>query len=258
MTSKAAKKCLGNIPGPGDRTPSPYGLKIIEDCLNCTMRAEGFFCDLSPEVLQAFEAIKYTSVYPKEAVLFVEGQSPRGIFVVCEGRVKQSTSSSEGKTVITGIAAPGDVLGLSATVSGQPYEVTAQTLEPCQVNFAKREDFLRFLEEHGQACLRVAQHLSHYYQTAYKQIRSFGLSQSAMEKLAKLLLQWGAENGKETERGFCLKLGLTQEEIAEMIGTSRETVTRLFGELKRKQIIQLKGSTLVIRNMTGLQDMVSS
>lgn len=236
---------------------SPYGLDIIENCLNCKMRAEGFFCDLPEEALRAFEAIKYTSVYPKDAQLFVEGQSPRGIFMLCEGRVKLSACSSEGKTLILGVAKPGEVLGLSATVSGQPYEVTAGTLEPCQVNFVKREDFLRFLQEHGTACLRVAQHLSHYYHTAYEQIRSLGLSQSAMEKLAKLLLQWCAESGKETERGCCLKLALTQEEIAEMIGTSRETVTRLFSELKRKQIIQLKGSTLVIRNKTGLQTMVS-
>jgi len=237
---------------------SPYGLDIIENCLNCKMRAEGFFCDLPEEALRAVEAIEDTGVYPKDALLFVEGQSPRGIFVLCEGRVKLSTCSSEGKTLILGVAKPGDVLGLSATVSGQPCEVTAEVLEPCQVNFVKREDFLRFLQEHGQACLRVAQHLSHYYHTAYEQIRSLGLSQSAMEKLAKLLLQWCAERGKETERGCCLKLALTQEEIAEMIGTSRETVTRLFAELKRKQIIQLKGSTLVIRNKTALQTMVSS
>ncbi len=125
---------------------TPYGLDIIESCLACKMRAEHIFCDLPPAALQSFENIKYATAYPKGAVLFVEGQTPRGIFVLCKGRVKLSICSTDGKTLILKIAEPGEVLGLSATVSGKPYELTAETVDPCQVNFVKREDFLRFLQ----------------------------------------------------------------------------------------------------------------
>ena len=69
---------------------TPYGLDIVESCLTCKMRAEHIFCDLQPAALQSFENIKYATAYPKGAVLFVEGQSPRGIFVLCKGRVKLS------------------------------------------------------------------------------------------------------------------------------------------------------------------------
>jgi CRP/FNR family transcriptional regulator len=102
---------------------SPYGLEIVESCLTCKLRAERIFCDLPNSALQAFERIKYATSYPKDAVLFVEGQSPRGIFVLCKGRVKMSICSIEGKTLIVKIAEPGEVLGLSATVSGKPYEL---------------------------------------------------------------------------------------------------------------------------------------
>jgi hypothetical protein len=88
--------------------------------------------------LQSFEAIKFTSTYPKGAVLFVEGQAPHGIFVLCKGRVKLSICSTDGKPLILKIAEPAEVLGLSATVSGHPYELTAGTIDPCQVNFVKR------------------------------------------------------------------------------------------------------------------------
>jgi CRP/FNR family cyclic AMP-dependent transcriptional regulator len=237
---------------------SPYGLEIVESCLTCKLRAERIFCDLPNSALQAFENIKYATAYPKGAVLFVEGQSPRGIFVLCKGRVKMSICSTDGKTLILKIAEPGEVLGLSATVSGKPYELTAETIDPCQVNFVKREDFLRFLKEHGDACFRVAEQLSEKYNNACHEVRSLGLSHSAAEKLAKLLLEWSGRNGETAKLEPRLKLALTHEEIAQMIGTSRETVTRLFAELKKRQIIQSKGSTLFIRNKAALKMMAGA
>ncbi len=237
---------------------SPYGLDIIENCLACKLRADRLFCGLPDGSLKAFEAIKYSTAYPKGAVLFVEGQSPRGIFVLCKGRAKLSVGSSDGKTLILKIAEAGEVLGLSATVSGKPYELTAETLDPCQINFVKREEFLRFLKEHAEACFRVAEQLSDKYNTACREIRSLGLSHSAGEKLAKLLLEWGGNGVADEHKETRLKVALTHEEIAQMIGTSRETVTRLFADLKKRQIIALKGSTLLIRNRSALRTLASN
>jgi CRP/FNR family transcriptional regulator, cyclic AMP receptor protein len=232
---------------------SPYGLDIIESCLTCKARDERLFCHLPAAALQAFEAIKYATAYPKGAVLFVEGQAPRGIFVLCKGRVKLSICATDGKTLIVKIAEPGEVLGLSASVSGKPYELTAETIDPCQVNFVKRDDFLRFLREHSEACFKVAEQLSEKYNMACHEVRALGLSHSAGEKLAKLLLEWSSKNGETNKPEPRLKMALTHEEIAQMIGTSRETVTRLFADLKKKQILQTKGSTLVIRNKAALK-----
>ena len=166
---------------------SPYGLDIVESCLTCKLREDRLFCDLDTASLQAFENIKDATAYPKGAVLFVEGQSPRGIFVLCKGRVKLSICATDGKTLILKIAEPGEVLGLSASVSGKAYELTAETIDPCQVNFIKREDFLRFLKDHSDACFKVAEQLSDKYNNACHEVRSLGLSHSAVEKLAKLL-----------------------------------------------------------------------
>jgi CRP/FNR family transcriptional regulator, cyclic AMP receptor protein len=241
---------------------TPYGLDIIESCLACKMRAEHIFCDLPPTALQSFETIKYATAYPKGAVLFVEGQAPRGIFVLCKGRVKLSICSTEGKTLILKIAEPGEVLGLSATVSGTPYELTAETVDPCQINFVKRDDFLQFLKEQSDACLRVAEQLSDKYNFACREISALGLPHSAGEKLAKLLLECSAKNGEAKKSEPRFKLAFTHEEIAQMIGTSRETVTRLFSDLKKRQIVQgkgsmqTKGSTLLIRNKAALKAMI--
>src|SRR5262249_25601877 len=76
---------------------SPYGLEVSESCVNCSVRSEGYFCDFESELISEFESLKYATVFPKGAVLFVEGQSPRGVFMVCTGRVKLTTCSSDGK-----------------------------------------------------------------------------------------------------------------------------------------------------------------
>ncbi|MGA7080153.1 MAG: Crp/Fnr family transcriptional regulator, partial [Terriglobales bacterium] len=236
---------------------SPYGMEIVESCITCKLRTDRIFCDLPDAALRAFENIKYATAYPEGAVLFVEGQMPRGIFVLCKGSVKLSINSPSGRTVIVKLAEPGEVLGLSASISGKPYEVTAETLDPCQVNFVKREDFLHFLKDDVEACFKVAEQLSEKYHNACKEAGALGLSHSAAEKLAKLLLEWSAKNGDGIKGDPRLKLRLTHEEIAQMIGTSRETVTRLFAELKKRQILQSKGSTMVIRNTSALREIAN-
>src|SRR5580658_10728754 len=236
---------------------SPYGMEIVESCLTCKLRVDRIFCDLPASALQTFESIKYATAYPQGAVLFVEGQMPRGIFVLCKGSVKLSINSPNGRTMIVKLAEPGEVLGLSATISGKPYEVTAETIDACQVNFVKRDDFLKFLKDDVEVCFKVAEQLSEKYHNACREVRSRGLSHSAAEKLAKLLLQWSFKNGEAAKLEPRLKIRLTHEEIAQMIGTSRETVTRLFAELRKRQIVQSKGSTLVIRNSAALRELAN-
>ncbi|MEO8379371.1 MAG: Crp/Fnr family transcriptional regulator [Acidobacteriota bacterium] len=237
--------------------PSPYNLEIRNRCTECACSSERLFCNMSPEAMKSLDSIKFTSVYPKGAVLFVDGEESRGVFILCSGRAKLTTSSSEGRTLILKIAEPGEVLGASATILGTPYEVSAETLEPSQLNFIKRDDFLRFLNTYPEACLHTAQQLSEKYQAAQREIRSLGLAQSTSEKLSKLLLQWCDLHGEATPRGVRLKVLLTHEELAQMIGTTRETVTRLLGDFKRRDIIEVKGSTILILQKQALEGLVS-
>lgn len=234
---------------------APYGLTILDNCVTCPVREEHLFCNLPVPALRKLNDIKSTAVYPKSAMLFIEGQQPRGVFVLCAGKVKLSTSSREGKTIITKISEPGDVLGLNATISNRPYEVTAEMVEPGQANFIPRDTFLQFLRDHGEVAVRVAEQLSRNYYTAYEEIRTLGLTVSPSEKFAKLLLSWCPTNSGSPPQ---VRLAFTHEEIAEMIGTTRETVSRLFAEFKKKQWVQLKGSSLVIRNKAALERMLQS
>jgi CRP/FNR family transcriptional regulator len=241
----------------GGPVRAPYGLEIIESCLACPQREEHLFCNLPPGAVESLAAITSAAVYPKGATLFVEGQPPRGVFIVCRGRVKLSTSSADGKTLILRISEPGEVLGLPAAVTGKPYELSADVIEPTQANFIAREAFLQFLREHGEAALRVAQQLGETYHSAIAEMRTIGLSRSVGEKLAHFLLDLAAQ--QETQGNQVrFTLTLTHEEIAQMIGSSRETVTRLFGDFKKRNFLEVKGSTVIIHDKTGLEHLLGA
>ena len=238
--------------------PTPYNLNVQQNCTTCTLRQQpGRFCDLSNETLASMDSLKFTGIYPKGSLLFVEGEQPRGVFVLCSGRAKLTTSSSEGKTLIIKMAGAGEILGASATILGSAYEVSAETIEPAQVNFIGQNDFLRLLNSHADACMHTAKQLSEKYQAAQREIRTLGLSQTTSEKLAKLILGW-CEDGEKTPKGVRLKVLQTHEEIAQMIGTTRETVTRLLSDFRRKKIIDVKGSTVFVAKAMDLHGMVTT
>ena len=232
---------------------TPYGLEIVDSCLTCKLRREHWFCGLSPEVLKMLSAASHLSTYPGGAILFVEGQMPRGAFVLCSGKAKLSTTSREGKVLILKIAEAGEVLGMSAVISGEPFELTAETAGPCQVNFVEREALMRLMEKNGEFGLHASQALSREFQSAYRDIHDLVLARSSAGKLARLLLSWTPIRVQFEPPEIRVRASLTHEEMAQMIGSSRETVTRLLSDLKKKEFIRLDGSTLVIRNRTALE-----
>ena len=235
---------------------SPYGMTLVEDCLSCKLCSKGFFCHLPKDVMQAFQLIKFTIGYPAGAVLFLEGQSCRGVYILCRGRVKQSVASSDGHTLILKISQPGEVLGLNAAISNLPYETTAETGQPCQLNFVKRTDFLQFLAEHGEASMQAAIQVGGDCQQAYQQLRSFTMSSSS-QRMARLILEWSQEDsGVATAHG--IKVALTHDEIAQIIGMSRETVTRTLASFRKRGIAELHGSTLLIQNMAVIHHLAGA
>lgn len=202
---------------------------------------------------RSLEQSKTTKSYPRGAVLFAEGQQSRGVYVLSEGRAKISIGSSEGKTLVLRIAHPGDLLGVNAALTGEPYSATAETIERCRVDFISRQDLLKLLERDKKACLIVAHTLGHTLSRFIEHSRLLLLSQSATEKLAGLLVRWCDEFGKRTPQGIEINSGLTHEEMAQMICASRETVTRVLNEFKRGHIVGHFNGTILVRNRRALE-----
>ena len=231
---------------------SRYGLKAVQSCSAPLSRKGEVFCDSLASSLRVLDTIMPPVAYPKGAVLFMEGQAACGIFAVCSGQVKLSTSCLDGRAIIVRIAEEGELLGLPATLSGNPYEVTATVSEQARVNFIPRTAFLRFLHANPGAVIQVAQLLTDSHYVGHEVIQSLGLSRSASEKLARFFLGWSANHSHGQDR---LRIALTQEEIGEMIGVSRETVTRLLTVFKKRNLLTVEGVTVNICNRAALQSL---
>ena len=221
-------------------------------CSDCVWQGEDYFCSLGSSLLQAFEALTITHAYTKGTMLFSEGHPSDGVYMLCQGRVKLSTYSKDGKAMILRVAEPGEILGLSATVSGGNYEATAEVMDSCQVNFVRKREFVEFLHEHSEPAMKAIHQLSQNYHTAYAQVRSLGLSATVSDKLAGLLLDWCHKFGNG-EHELHIRMPYTHEEIAEMIGSTRETVTRLLKNFRTRNLIGLHGSDLYVPDSRNLE-----
>ena len=179
---------------------TPYGLEIIENCVTCKLRQDKWFCGLSPEVLKSFSAASHLSTYPGGAVLFVEGQTPRGAWCFARARSSFRLLPATAKYSSSRWPKPGEALGLSAVISGTPYELTAETAGPCQVNFIDRESLMKLLDKYGELGLHSAQALSREFQSAYRDIHELVLARSSAGKLA-VCCSPGAANTSATVLG---------------------------------------------------------
>lgn len=232
-------------------------IKIQTKCSDCTLRNTECFCNLTPATFQDFQKIKITNTYPKGAHLFVEGHPIEGVFLLCRGRVKLTTHSAGGKSLILRIAEPGEILGLGAVISGSVSEKTAEAIEACQVSFVLRSEFCRFLEQHPDAGMNALRQLGRQYQKACTQIRSLALSSCVADKLATLLLEW-SRNQPSSNGSALITHHFSHEEIAEMIGTTRETVTRILKDFRMRELIRINGAELYIPDTHLLEAAIGS
>lgn len=227
---------------------------FIETCQACKLRGERAFCNLSPEALRALDQISYSVAYPEHAVIFTADSLCQGAFLLCAGRAKLSTASRDNKKIMLQVSGAGEVLGLSSLLAGSRYEVTAETLSPSVLRLMKRDDFLEFLKKFPETSFWLLQALGQEYEIGLHSLRSLAWFPTAAARVAQLLLHI-CQDGKGREHPGKVKLLLTQEQIAQMTATSRETVTRLLGQLRRERIISIRGSDLVIRNRAALEQM---
>jgi CRP/FNR family transcriptional regulator, cyclic AMP receptor protein len=221
------------------------------DCSHCLLRREGDFCHLPSPSLDILSNMGHITLYPAESTLLTEGQVPQGVYIVCSGRAKLSVRARDGKNVILKIAENRMVVGLSAIVSGRPAAMTVTTIDFCQIKFVERENLMRLLESDSRIAFRCAIMLAQEVVETFDDVHDLLLARSSTEKLARLLLSWVADEPRN--RDLRVPAEFTHEEMAQMIGSSRETVTRLLCDMRRKELIRIEGSTLVIPNRVALQ-----
>lgn len=189
-------------------------------------------------------------------LVYSEGEEATGAYVVLRGKVKLVANSPDGKALILRIARAGEIISLSAALSERANDTSAEAVEPTSVSFITAANLYRLMESNGEVALRLARELSIEYSSLCQELSTLGLQRSAMSRLAKLLV--GMTENIAPERGTITALcPLTHEEMAQMIGTSRETVTRLLHDLRDQGVATLKNETLTILKADTLRTLMN-
>ncbi|HSE15514.1 MAG TPA: Crp/Fnr family transcriptional regulator [Pyrinomonadaceae bacterium] len=197
-------------------------------------------------------------LHPRGKVLFAEGEPARGVFVLRSGKAAVSISSSEGRLVILRLAQAGDVLGLNAVLRNSPHETTVKTLGSCRTDYISRDQLLELMHKSKLAADAVVKILSYELTELTNRTRLLLLPQTALGRLAKLLLEWSKETATNGSQAGRIDRDFTQEEIAQMICSSRETVTRLLARLSRRQLIRMNSDSILICDHAALETIALS
>jgi CRP/FNR family transcriptional regulator len=212
---------------------------------------EGFFKGFCAKTRSDFESLAKHFSCPDATVLICEEQKPTRILFLLEGEVNITMNASDGRRFLLEVAAAGDTLGINSAISGDSSEIRAEARFPCRIASLQRQEFVEFLARHPIAGQNVALELCQHYSRACERLRVFGLTSSAMGKLAHLLLEWCRE-GQQTTSGIEIRFALTHGEIGEYIGACRETVSRSLADFKDHGLVRLRGSILIVTSRREL------
>ena len=196
---------------------------------------------------------------------FLEGEPASGVYILRSGGAKESLLSRSGKAVIVRLLAPGSIPGLAAVLTGEAYHSTVEALSPCHADYVKKADFIRLLSASPRMSAMVVRQLSRDCKQSYSAIRYLGAAGYTAERVAGLLLQWASENPllnlvgepgtARSCQGVSFRMALTQEELGQSVGTTRETAARILAEFRQKKWITTKGSVWTLTNAYALRDL---
>lgn len=228
----------------------------MSKCTNCPHAGKYAFCNLGEAAREFLDEQSITVEYPRGSIFFRQGEPGSAVFLICSGKVKVMASSTEGRLAILRVARHGDVLGMSAVLGETDYEVTAEALEPCRVRVLHARTLSQFMRDFDDATLGVARALSQDYRAAFQEVRRIALPETPAGRLSQLILDW-AEESKE-DGAANITMTLTHEELASMTATTRETVTRTLGRLKKDNVIAIRGIALTVLKPEVLHQLAAS
>lgn len=217
------------------------------------LAASPLFSQFSPDELNGLVNFLRVARHPGRRVLFRKGDPGTNMMVVLEGRVQICTHSEEGKEFVVNIINPGEVFGEIALLDGSDRTADAVTMGPCELMVLERRDFMPFLRDHPDACMRLLDVL------CQKLRWTTGVLEAALflegpSRLARVLVHLAGLYGQQGDEGIELRIRFSQQQLANMVGMSRESINKQLGQWRDEGIIATEDGRIVISDMDALQD----
>ena len=220
--------------------------QLQPECQHCQARFKSVFCDLNEEDLTELNLSKGCNNFKKGQLIFNQGGFPHGLYCVNSGKIKIAQSGDEGKEQIVRFAKEGDILGYRTLLSGDTYSSSATAIDDSSICFIPKGTFFNLIAKNANLSMEIMKLLAHDLKIAEHKITDIA-QKPVRERMAEALLflkeTYGYENDNAT-----INVSLSREEIANMVGTVRETATRLLSEFKDDNIVELAGKKIKILN----------
>lgn len=190
--------------------------------------------------------------YAKGEFIFSAGEASQYVFLLLKGRIKIYQPSTVGKEAILWFCFAGELFGLAEAARGGGRVVSAQACDACEVLCIRQEHFTTFLETHPKTSLVIVQVLACRLRVLGDVVINL-ISDDVRTRILKMALQLGSRCGIPSPQGLCLDIVLTHQEIADMIGTTRQTVTTTLGQLEREGLLAIDHHKIHITDNDLLQ-----
>lgn len=205
------------------------------------------FEGLSDESLEKIQSFGNRQQFKKDSIILVESEEGTALFFIISGKVKVTLQNKEGKEVILSMLSENDFFGEMAIIDGTNRAATIVACEPTELFIIKRDDFLKLISIYPEISIALLQEISKRLRYADLMIKSLSLN-DAEGKVAVVLIQFAFDYGKIKNGVVEIDKAPTQQEIAKMAGTSRETVNRVLGTFTKSRQIEIEGSSIRIIN----------
>ena len=213
-------------------------------CENCKSRNNSLFASFCDSDVDIMNSAKTCAFYKKNQPLFLERSAPRGVYCINEGKVKIFGRGEEGKEQIIHLAVAGEIVGFRAMFSGEPYTVSATTLEDSNICFINKADFLDMVDTNPSLRNGIMKELS--IELAERATFVTNMAQkSVRERLASSLVILNDIYTNEL-------INLSREDLANFVGTATETLIRLLKDFKDEELIKTHARKIEILNKDGL------
>lgn len=206
------------------------------------------FSSLNQSELEAIDRVSITKIFPKDKIILLEDEDGDTLFIIINGKVKVTTFSESGKEVIFSILNEGDFFGEMSLLDGKPRSATVVSMDDAKIQLIRRTEFYRLLEDHPRIALRLLEELASRLRKADERIESLAIL-DVTGRIAGILLQLAEDRGIEKNSEVLIQSRPTHQELANMVGTTRETVTRVLKQLEDKSYIIMAGKDVTILNV---------
>lgn len=203
------------------------------------------FTDLSPEEAESVGQLTIVRKYRKNMIIFMEGEPGEALYFLLSGKVKISKLVEDGREQILHILQAGDIFAEVVLIDRGSYPATAEVIEEAQVGMLRNDDVENLIRTNPDIALKILKVMSQRLRQAQIQVRDLAL-RDTYGRLASMLLILAKDHGCSGDNGVKIDLSLSRQELANLIGTSRETVTRILSDFKRSKVIDIDKQEIVI------------